>query len=297
MAKRLLDGSDVECETFTDGHSFLEAVDVSRPGCVVLEQRIPDMSGFQVLRRLAAGGFDLPAVFVLGCPNVSMAVELMRSGAVHVLEKPLRSIELLNTIQEALELDENRRTRSANESRLRELVARLTRKEREVLELVGLGRSVKSIAAQLDLTVRAVEQRRRGLMEKLSLHSPLELLRFSMALKQSDGLPLAIAGVAMVEPSSDRPAPAITIGNAHPIDLRPSGASLTSGLASSSFAFPADEGSSERFAGLADAVATAVRRLEIESMRSPRLKPVADRRRPAPDSPRQRSPDREGRRR
>ena len=166
-----------------------------------------------------------------------------------------------------------------------------------MLELVGLGRSVKSIAAQLDLTVRAVEQRRRGLMEKLSLHSPLELLRFSMALKQSDGLPLAVAGVAMAEPSADRPALPIANGHAHAIDERPCSASLTSGSASSSFAFPADEGSSERFAGLADAVATAVRRPDIESMTSSRIKRVANRRRPAPVGPRQLSPDRAARRR
>jgi hypothetical protein len=134
-------------------------------------------------------------------------------------------------------------------------------------------------------------------MEKLSLHSPLELLRFSMALKQSDGLPLAVAGVAMAEPSADRPPLPITNGHAHAIDLRPCEASLTSGSASSSFAFTADQGSGERFAGLADAVATAVRGSDIESMTSPRLKPVANRRRPAPVGPRQRLPDRAGRRR
>jgi len=272
MARSLLDGSEVGCETFANAHSFLEALDTSRPGCVVLEQRIPDMSGFQLLRRLAETGIGLPLVFVLGRPNVPTAVELMRSGAVHVLEKPLRSIELLNAIQEALELDQNRRARCTSELRLRELVAKLSRKEREVLELIGLGRSVKSIAAQLDLSVRAVEQRRRGLMEKLSLHSPVELLRFSLTLKQTGGLPLAIAGAALAKQSPDSRALSETNGPTRASNLQEYRENCKNGSMSSSFASPAGKRPGGELTALTDAVATAMRERDAEGIRAPRTK-------------------------
>jgi FixJ family two-component response regulator len=192
MAKRLLEGSHVGCETFANGHDFLEAWDGARPGCVVLEQRIPDMSGFQLLRRLAAGGRRLPLVFVLGHATVATAVEMMRCGAVHVLEKPLRSLELLNAIHEAVELDQRGRVRDEHVNELRERVSTLSRKEREVLDLLGQARSVKSIAAELGLSIRAIEQRRRSLMNKLAIETPVELLRFTVALKQAIDLVPAV---------------------------------------------------------------------------------------------------------
>ena len=88
-----------------------------------------------------------------------------------------------------MELDESRRARSAGEGQLRELISSLTRKERDVLQFIGLGQSMKGIACQLDLNVRAIEQRRRGLMAKLRLHSPLELVRFSISVNQLNGFP------------------------------------------------------------------------------------------------------------
>ena len=186
VARSFLDGSNVRCDAYSTCRDFLAAYSASRPGCLVLEHRIADMSGYQLQRRLAADGVGLPLVFVLAHPNVNTAVELMRGGAVHVLEKPVRSIELLNAIQEALELDHDRRLRAEDQARFRQLVDGLTHKEREVLDLIAHGRSVKSMAAHLQLSVRAVEQRRSRLMEKLQVGSPLDLMRFSVSTQQLD---------------------------------------------------------------------------------------------------------------
>jgi two-component system response regulator FixJ len=180
LTKELLDGSDVGCEAFRSGRDFLAAYRDSRPGCLVLEQRIPDMSGLQLQHRLSAGGSILPLVFVTSKPDVSLAVELMRGGAVHVLEKPARSIELLSAIQEAIALDQDRRRAKAHQMKVRDLTASLTRKERQVLELIADGRSVKLMAGELELSVRAIELRRNSLMRKLDIRSSLELMRFAV---------------------------------------------------------------------------------------------------------------------
>ena len=180
VTKEVLAGSNLQCEVFSSGRDFLAAYDDAQPGCLVLELRIPDMSGLQLQHRLSARGSDLPLVFLTADTNVSTAVELMRGGAVHVLEKPARPIELLSAIQEAVDLNQHRRNVKQHHSRLRDLTASLTSKERQVLELIGRGKSIKAIAADLELSVRAIELRRQSLMNKLGAASSSELMRFSV---------------------------------------------------------------------------------------------------------------------
>jgi FixJ family two-component response regulator len=180
MTREVLEGSDWNCEIFRSGRDFLAANHDSRPGCLVLEQRIPDMSGLQLQHRLAASGSVLPLVFVTANTNVSTAVELMRGGAIHVLEKPARSIELLSAIQEAIAQNRDRRLARSQKTKIRELTATLTRKERQVLELIAQGYSGKAVAAALELSVRAIELRRNRLMNKLGVRTSLELMRFAV---------------------------------------------------------------------------------------------------------------------
>jgi FixJ family two-component response regulator len=202
VMKDLLIGSELRCEIYTTCRDFLAEYDVSRLGCVVLEQRIPDMSGMQLQRRLALNGTrQLPLVFVLDGATVSTAVELLRGGAVHVLEKPLRPLELLTAIQEALDLDRERRRTAASDDQVQDLIAALNRKEREVLELIALGKSVKAIAIQLEMSVRAIEQRRQKLMAKLQLQSALELIRFAILARRSFRTAPADGPAGAVRPS------------------------------------------------------------------------------------------------
>lgn len=183
----LLDGSEIGCEFYRSGREFLAAYRDEQTGCLVLEQRIPDMSGLQLQHRLAASGAALPLIFVTARPDVSTAVECMRGGAVHVLEKPVRTAELLDAIQEAIALDRGRRLVMNNQTRLKNLTDALTRKESQVLELIAAGQSVKAIAAALELSVRAVELRRKSLMKKLEVRSTLELMRFSVLTNRELG--------------------------------------------------------------------------------------------------------------
>jgi FixJ family two-component response regulator len=191
-----LAGSGLACEFFRSGRDFLAAFSDSRSGCLVLEQRIPDMSGLHLQQRLATGGCSLPLVFMSANSDVSTAVELMRRGAVHVLEKPVRPIELFNAIQEALALDRERQRARSREANLNKLTATLTQKDRETLDLIAKGRSCKAMASDLDLSVRAVEMRRNSLMRKLGIHSSPDLMRFAVIF-QLDSAVNAINGSLM----------------------------------------------------------------------------------------------------
>jgi FixJ family two-component response regulator len=183
----VLEGSGLGCKFFRLGRDFLAAFSDSQSGCLVLEQRIPDMSGLQLQQRLSAGGCSLPLVFMSANSDVSTAVELMRRGAVHVLEKPARPIELFNAIQEALALDRERRRVRSRQANLNTLTATLTRRERETLDLIAKGRSCKAMASELGLSVRAIELRRNGLMRKLGIRSSLDLMRFAVVLQPDSG--------------------------------------------------------------------------------------------------------------
>ncbi len=178
LVKELVAGYKLTVQAYASGLDFFASYAGDRAGCLVLEQRIFDLSGLQIQRRLAEQNQRLPTVFVTSGLDVSTAVVLMRGGAIHVLEKPLRSIELLNAIQEAVAVNADERRQMAGKRRVRESVALLTRKERQLVSLVASAKSTKAIAAELRICSRAVELRRRGVMDKLGLKSSLELLRF-----------------------------------------------------------------------------------------------------------------------
>ncbi len=178
--KELLAGSRLNVQSFTCARDFFAAYRPGEPGCLVLEQRIFDTSGLQIQRRLAEQEHCLPQIYVTSSIDVSTAVILMRGGAVHVLEKPLRSMELFNAIQEALALGERQRREAVEKSQVCESIAKLTHKERQLVGLLAAAKSTKAIAAELSISSRAVELRRHGVMRKLGLNSSLELVRLAV---------------------------------------------------------------------------------------------------------------------
>jgi len=177
---------NVQCSGHGTGREFFAAYNDSQPGCVVLEVRIPDMSGYQIQRRLAAAGSAVPLIFLSSTTDVSLAVELLRGGAVHYLQKPMRPVELIKAIHEALAIDRARRETSRQRQAILDSIAVLTARERDVLRLIADGKSNHEIAVELHLGLRTVEFRRASLIRKLSLKSPLELLHFAL-LAQHDG--------------------------------------------------------------------------------------------------------------
>ena len=187
MAKELLQGYKLDVRVYLSGREFFAAYTGDRPGCLVLELRIADISGLQIQHRLAERRLRLPMVYVTSGIDVSTAVVLMRGGAIHVLEKPLRSMELLSAVQEAVAVNRNERHKEARKRRVRESIAMLTRKERQLVGQIAFAKSTKTIAAEMGVCARAVELRRRGVMNKLGLKSSLELLRFAILAWQECG--------------------------------------------------------------------------------------------------------------
>ena len=162
---------------FASAAEFLAAYDREQPGCLVLDIRMPDMTGLELQRKLADDGVDIPVVMISGHADVRIAVEAMALGAVTVLEKPFRLDELLAHVRRALEKDRATRAarRTADDADAR--LAALTAKERQVLDLIAAGKTNREMAGALGLSVRAVEDRRARLMRKVNAGSVADLVR------------------------------------------------------------------------------------------------------------------------
>lgn len=168
---------DLPCEIYTSGVDFLNAYDPSRPGCLVLEVKVPGLSGLQIQQYLASQEATLPLVFLSTQATVSIAVRAMRDGAVHFLEKPFRQHELWDAVQEAIQVDQERRRLWTQQRQIRERIAKLTPKQRDLMEMILEGKTNRAIASQFGLSVRTIELHRAKLMKHLEVKSLLELLR------------------------------------------------------------------------------------------------------------------------
>ncbi len=167
---------------FASALDFLETDCRFQPGCLVLDIKMPGMTGLELQQKLVAEKTYLPIILISGHADVGIAVEAMSFGAVSLLEKPFRLDELVKQIRRGLERDHLRR---AAESRRREIESRLaqvTVKEHEVLDLLIAGKTNKQIAAALHLSIRAVEDRRARLMKKLQVNSVAELVLLASRL-------------------------------------------------------------------------------------------------------------------
>lgn len=163
--------------SFASGAEFLSSYDSSRPGCLVLDVKMPGMTGLELQQQLLADGVAIPIIMISGHADVRIAVEAMSRGAVTLLEKPCRLDELTAHIRRALDIDAQQRVSQAKQARTESKLAQLTAKEREVMDLVAVGRTNKDIAAELMLSIRAVEDRRSRLMRKLGVGSVVELVQ------------------------------------------------------------------------------------------------------------------------
>jgi len=164
---------------------FLEAYDPELPGCLVLDIRMPGMNGMELQRKLNAMTSILPIIFVTGHGDVPMAVEAMQQGAVDFVQKPYREQELLDKIQSAVAQDAENRQELQEVQLIAGRYDDLTPREREVMEMMVDGKANKVIAIDLDISQRTVEIHRARVMEKMSARSLAQLVRMSMAMKQS----------------------------------------------------------------------------------------------------------------
>jgi two-component system, LuxR family, response regulator FixJ len=164
---------------------FLATYAPADPGCLILDVRMPGMSGIELQQQLNLRGAVIPVIFITGHGDIPMAVEAMQQGAFDFLQKPFRDQDLIDRVQRALEKDHANRAELLERSRIRERRDSLTPREREVLELVASGKPNKVMAADLGLSQRTVEIHRARVMEKMGASSLAQLVRMVLDLQES----------------------------------------------------------------------------------------------------------------
>lgn len=172
---------------FVSAQEFLAGYDPQQPGCLVLDVRMPGMSGLELQQQLNLRGAVIPVIFITGHGDIPMAVEAMQHGAFDFLQKPFRDQDLIDRIQRALEKDRENRAALGERARIRERLDSLTPREREVLALVTSGKANKVMAADLGLSQRTVEIHRARVMEKMGASSVAQLVRMVLDLGEAPG--------------------------------------------------------------------------------------------------------------
>lgn len=165
---------------------FLDAYDPQQPGCLILDVRMPGMSGIELQQQLNMRGAVIPVIFITGHGDIPMAVEAMRQGAFDFLQKPFRDQDLIDRVQRALVKDKSDRAELGHRSRTRERLETLTPREQEVLRLVTSGKPNKVMAGDLGVSQRTVEIHRARVMEKMGANSLAQLVRMVMDLDATD---------------------------------------------------------------------------------------------------------------
>ncbi|KAB2930799.1 MAG: response regulator transcription factor [Candidatus Contendobacter sp.] len=173
----LLRADGLAVATFASAAAFLESTAVQQPGCLVLDVRMPGMSGLDLQKQLRARGCRIPILFVTGHGDVPMAIRAMKAGAFDFLEKPFQGEMLLERVREALALDARQRARQARRAEAAARLALLSPREWEVLDRVAAGQYNKVIAAELGISLSTVEIHRKRVMEKLQAESLSDLIR------------------------------------------------------------------------------------------------------------------------
>jgi FixJ family two-component response regulator len=181
----LIESTGVQVETFADAQTFLARIRPDVPGCLVLDVRMPGMSGLDLQAELARRGIGLPTIVVTGHAEVPMAVRAVKAGAIDFIEKPFSDQLLLDRVRQGIEMDRLEREGRARRADVLRRLSLLTQREREVLDLVVAGRANKEIAAALHLSPKTVEVHRAHVMEKMQASSVAELVRLALFAQAS----------------------------------------------------------------------------------------------------------------
>jgi FixJ family two-component response regulator len=181
----LVESVGLHAESFATGGEFLNRKRTNDPSCLVLDVRLPQMSGLDFQRQLAEAGMQIPIIFVTAHGDVPMSVRALKSGAVEFLTKPFRDQDLLDAIQQALQRDRAERDRQAEIHDLQEHYGALTAREQQVMALVVSGMLNKQIASEIGASEATVKIHRGNVMRKMKTGSVVDLVRIADKLKLS----------------------------------------------------------------------------------------------------------------
>jgi two-component system response regulator FixJ len=186
--KCLLESVGLQAEAYSSSVQFLERYDPARPGCIVLDIRMPQLGGLDVQEAIRARGRPLPVIIVTGHADVPVCTAAFRAGAFDFIEKPANHQLLLGRIQRAIQQDALNRRSEEGGRQLQELQSSLTSREREVMDRLVAGRTLKQIAVELGISLQTASKHRIRVLEKLDVSTDVELVRLSLA-----GQPEAVA--------------------------------------------------------------------------------------------------------
>lgn len=173
----LIESVGLKVETYASADDFLKSYYPGRPGCVLLDVRMPGMSGLELQGHLQQQQVTVPVIMITGHGDVPMAVRAMKAGAIDFIEKPFNDEQLLESIRNALSIDDTRRDEQAFKAEIASRLAHLTPRESEVMDMVTAGKSNKEIANTLGVSAKTVEAHRAKVMEKMEAGSLAELVR------------------------------------------------------------------------------------------------------------------------
>lgn len=182
----LMESNGIAVRTFNSASDFIREFPPGAPGCLVLDLRLPGMSGLELQGYLKDRGIDIPIVFVTAHGDVRTAVTAIQRGAVDFIEKPFSYREAVSTVQKAFQRDAERRDRQARQAQAAARLATLTERERAVLRCVIAGKPNKVIADELDISIKTVEFHRSKLMEKMAVDSVAGLVQLTLGFSLMD---------------------------------------------------------------------------------------------------------------
>ena len=183
----LIESVDLDVETYAEAQEFLDAYDGKQHACLVLDLRMPGMSGLELQDALASRNMAIPIIFITAHGEVPAAVRAMKGGAVDFITKPFSDQLLLDRIQQAIELDALNLQERTEQQEISAHLALLSNREREVLEMVVAGNSNKKTAQHLGLSTKTVEVHRSHIMKKLQVASLTDLVRLCIAAESKQG--------------------------------------------------------------------------------------------------------------